>query len=342
MIKKSTQIKSLCLALSIICFFGSCDPSEEMVNVLEEVQYEMSDDHMVTVILDPNFTHQSYTFASLEEHDQYLNDLEERNEPLVVNKKMYNDLSHYFDPYQLLVLDMDYTVRVGDDTFKATPEAAYKKNTDTNSWDLHIYYGLSGTVDLEETSLIYENINDLKKLEDYEFKSPISKELYIKKSTVDLKPEGKDYRYFYHRDGNGTIKTLLYRNYPTGEVLQANIRWFCWNEEYRSWGGKAKGGTVTEINRLVGGIQSSWTSMPSGSKIGAYHANGIADTSVPYVYVKVQTSKGSKTGSANNWSVSKSGLKRKNGKSAWSYHRTKVRENNFNISVDSIIDERVD
>ena len=101
---------------------------------LEEVQYEMYDDVFVTVVLDPNKAHEFHSFASLEEHDNYLLSMEESSKKVVLNKKMYEDLSHYFDPYQLTVMDMNYEIEVGLERFKADHEAIYKRATPGSDW----------------------------------------------------------------------------------------------------------------------------------------------------------------------------------------------------------------
>ncbi|KAA1242420.1 hypothetical protein [Aquimarina sp. RZ0] len=311
-------MKKLTFIIILGILIVSCTKPEDENNTLlnlEKVSYEIADDQFVTVILDPNLEPKTHSFNSLDAHDDFLIQLEETsNNTITVNKKMYEDLSHYFDPYQISILDKNYAIKVGDDVFKATKEAIYKKSKGTDNWKLYIYYGLSGKVSLEETELIHKNYMNLSKLEGYQFKCPDAKALYQKKLQGIAK---RDTKYFY------SDVLVKYRETNNGSIKTASIRWKCWNESYKRFGRKGKGGTVTEIKRSGQG----WKVMNDNEIMGKYLLNGETDESRGYVKVQVKTSKGSKTREGKrNVSVDK--VKRKKKRGTWSYHNGSIRDNN--------------
>lgn len=310
---------SLLILISIICF--SCSISEEEkggTETLEKVLYEMEDDLWITVVLDPNLQPTSYSFETLDAHDDFLIALEESsNNTIVVNKKVYEDLSHYFDPFQISILDDNYAIRIGDETYRATKEAIYKQTESEGEWNLHLYYGLSGKEDLKETELVYKNSNDLSKLKDYDFKSPTSKMVYKRKLEEGF-AKGKNTQYFNYPE------VVRYKETQFGNIQTARIRWKCWNEEYVNvFATKAKGGTLTEINRANRG----WQPMRDDGKIGDYLETGEHDRSTGRVSVEIKTSKG--TGNADVWkrNVSKDKVKRKKKTNATSFHFGWIRDN---------------
>lgn len=315
----------------------SCENNFELENTpdgVEEVTYDFGDGEIINVTLDPNFNHGSYSFSNLEEHDSYLIAMESKGQ-LVVNKKMYQDLIHYYDPYQIAVLDQNYTVTVGDEVFKATPEASYKKSIKGGDWEMHIYYGLSGEEDLKETELVFMNKQNLDVIKDYQFKSPASKEIYDSFVNGDNpSTEGRTEDIVNLNDENGQAYLVKYRDCRTCIVKTAYIRWVVWRENYRSWGGKAKGGTYTQISR-ESNPRNEWRNLVGTSPVGAYHENGTKDTSAPYTRVRVSAKK-TKDEPKNEWSVSVSKVKRKNGRSASSQHWAKFRENNNSASTERL------
>ena len=144
--KNNSKLLSMLAIVFGLAIFFSCEEQNDLNSTqdLETVQYEMADNQWVTVILDPNLEHDSYTFASLEEHDDYLLTMEESGEAVTVNKKMFEDLKHYFDPYQIAILDQNYSIKVGGETFRVTKEAIYKRTEASSDWAMYLYYGLSG------------------------------------------------------------------------------------------------------------------------------------------------------------------------------------------------------
>lgn len=320
--------------LSIITI--SCSKTEstgsEYVN-LEKTIYEIADDTFITVLLDSNLEPGSYSFSSLDAHDDYVSQLENSsNQTITLNKKMYNDLSHYFDPFQIAVFDKNYSVEIADDTFKATKEAIYKKSKDNNDWELYLYYGESGKESLKESELIHKNSGDLSKLRNHKFKCPQAKELYAEKANRGF-AKGKNVKYYYY------ARSVRYKETQFGSIQTANIRWKCWNEEYhKRFGTKAKGGTITEINRLNQG----WQEMRSDGKIGDYLETGEADRSTGYVEVEVKTSKGSKSAQVHKRSVSVDKVKRKKKTNAWSYHLGWIRDNITGEPDTGMRDYRID
>ncbi|WP_299313099.1 hypothetical protein [uncultured Aquimarina sp.] len=310
---------SLLLLMSIVIL--SCSKTEstgdEYVS-LEKTTYEIADDTFITVLLDPTLEVESHSFTSLDEHDDYVDQLEDSsNQTITLNKKMYEDLSHYFDPFQIAVFNKNYSVEIGDKVFKATKEAIYKKSKNRNDWELHLYYGLSGKEDLKETELVYKNSNDLSKLKDYDFKSPTSKKVYERKLEEGF-AKGKNTQYFNYPE------VVRYKETQFGNIQTARIRWKCWNEEYVNvFATKAKGGTLTEINRASRG----WQPMRDDGKIGDYLETGEHDRSTGRVSVEIKTSKG--TGEADVWkrNVSKDKVKRKKKTNATSFHFGWIRDN---------------
>ncbi|MEO9477200.1 MAG: hypothetical protein ABJG41_16765 [Cyclobacteriaceae bacterium] len=319
--------------------FSACQEQDSTQPQLEEVQYEMYDDVFVTVVLDPNKVHEFHSFASLEEHDNYLLAMEEGGEKVIVNKKMYEDLSHYFDPYILSVMDMNYEIEVAGERFKADREAIYKKVSERGEWELYVYYGLTGKVDLRETGMVFDNIEKLETLEDYNFKSPAAHEVYLEKLEFMSNPEGRvaadpDQDFWVVEDYPNHQKDFKYRKIDGGDTLfHSNIRIYSWNKKYTSWGKKAKGGTKIQIRRLTGGDYMSGfetLSQNGPQTIGDFHEDGSADNSVPYVYVRLfakSSGAGSSIADRHNWWVEKDNADR-NRNLVISHHKAEVRENN--------------
>ncbi|MBL3655931.1 hypothetical protein [Fulvivirga sediminis] len=319
-----------CLAAILLAMFMmSCEDDQNEKGLskdLQEVSYEMSDEYSVTVRLDPDLVHSSYSFKTLDEHDDYLNNLEETtNGVITLNKKMYETLSHYFDPYQIAVIDNNYEIEVEGEIYKVDHEAIYKKVD--NSWELYLFYGESGTVDLEETAKIHENYNNLDVLDEFSFKSPVSKRIYEREvlNVNSGKLAARDEIEYPLRNPNGSIKRVQYRKVQNGPIYSAEIRWRCWNESYNKWGKKAKGGTITEIKRMEEGTEVGWRSLSNGAKIGTYLISGMAEGVGGKVTVKVDGGKSSGSASGQ-WSVSKDKVKRSKNRSARSIHNGEIRD----------------
>lgn len=335
------NLSGLFITMVVLLVMSACDTTEQK-NQIQVESYQLYDDVTIQVKLDPTFMHQSYSFSSLAEHDEYLDSLEQLGE-VVLNPKLYSELSHYFDPIQLSVLDMDRSIHIGDTTFRATTEAIYKRTTNTN-WILHLFYGKSGDISLNETAMIYENHSNLHLMKNYKFQDPVSAKLYSRFIKTKSSPKGthsellgKQSKHYYYNIGNSTNGEpyiIEYRNSYNGTIYKANIRWYVWNEQYRSWGAKAKGGTSTEILKL-NDIPYGWVPMGDNSDvIGFFHRNNMVDNSEPWTKVQVKTSKSSKSKESDSWKVSVSKVNRKNNRGAWSYHSGKIRPNNSNKSAE--------
>ncbi|UII25593.1 hypothetical protein LVD15_20135 [Fulvivirga maritima] len=318
-----------CIAAILLAMFMiSCEDQDEqnLSENLQEVSYAMSDQYSVTVRLDPNLVHSSYAFKTLDEHDEYLNNLEESsNGVITVNKKMYETLSHYFDPYQIAVIDNNYEIEVEGEVYKVDHEAIYKKVA--NTWELYLFYGESGKVDLEETAKVHESANNLEMLASYNFKSPVSRRIYERQvlNVNSGKLADRDEIEYPLRNPDGSTKRVQYRKVNNGTIYSAEIRWRCWNESYNKWGKKAKGGTITEIKRMEEGTSAVWRSLSNDAKIGTYLISGMVEGVGGRVTVKVDGGKGSSSAS-NRWSVSKDKVKREKNKSAKSTHNGEVRD----------------
>ena len=315
------------LAVGLTVLLSSCEENEDAQNLsngIQEVNY-VSDDFSVTVKLDPNLNHDSHSFETLQEHDDYLLSLEETSQGVIsLNKKMYEDLSHYFDPYQIAVIDNNYQIQVAEETYKVDQEAIYKKVN--GAWELDLFYGKSGLVDLEETTLVHTNIRHLENLSDYQFKSPESERIYNREKTAFA--NGKmavDSREYVYKDSNGAPKLIEYKRSQYGETFYAYIKWYCWNESYRQWGKKAKGGTETLIRRFEDGEE--YVKLDNSQSIGAYLVTGERDDEGGKVEVVVDGRDGSTGSATDRWNTSKSKVKRKKNKSAHSSHSGWVRHN---------------
>ncbi|MFT6865721.1 MAG: hypothetical protein ACJA08_000546 [Cyclobacteriaceae bacterium] len=323
---------------------NACQEQESAQPQLEEVKYEMYDDEFVTVVLDPNYMSVSHHFQSIEEYDNYLNLMEESGVKVIVNKTKYQDLIHYFDPFEISVMDEENQVSIGDVIYKATSEATYKREIDKDAWELDIFYGLDGKADLKETELIYKNIANLDALQDYQFKSPASRKIYIG-ILEDVKTNGRilntkttDY-YDWKTSPTGAKYLVQARDEYAGDVKYFLVRWNCWHETFHEGlYDRAKGGTITEwqatdmySNHCI--TSGCYTAIPSGTKFGTHHLNNITDTSVPSVKVEVLTCKGTRTAVASDWSVASDRIRRCSNGWAHSYHYSNVRENDSNIST---------
>ncbi|UII19124.1 hypothetical protein [Fulvivirga ligni] len=319
---------SCLMAIGFIVFLSSCEESEDgqkLGDALQEVTYQ-SDDYSVTVRLDPNLVHNSHSFKSLQEHDDYLIDLEKSSNGLItLNKKMYEDLSHYFDPYQIAVIDNNYQLEVAGEVFKVDEEAVYKQVN--GAWELDLFYGKSGLVDLEETAMVYSNVEDLEALTDYQFKSPESKRVYEnKKAEISSGKVARDYGYYYYKNSNGSLRNVEYKKTPNGNTYYAYIRWYCWNESYRRmFAAKAKGGTETQILRAEDG--GDFVKLNNDETIGKYLVSGQLDTGGGNVMVEIDGRTGRIAGASARWNAMRDNVKRVKDRFTHSIHYAAVRDN---------------
>ena len=152
--KTTIFLKSFLWAFVITFLLLSCDDEVNEI-VLEEIQYEMRDGEFVTIKLDPNKSHESLNFESFEEQEKYLLELEESGTELILNKEMYKELSHYFDPYEIFILDDNYSVRIGNKAYRTTRTALFERSYDQEEWQQYRYFGLSGDEDVKESELIH-------------------------------------------------------------------------------------------------------------------------------------------------------------------------------------------
>lgn len=344
--KKITITNYILVFAAANIFFMSCTEQvhdTEMMPI-EILQYALDSETTIEVALDPSLNQAHRVFSSIEEHDEYVESVENTGR-VTINKHLYEELGHYYSPLEILVLDMNGELTVGDEDYRATRLATYEKPTTGNEWKMSVYHGESGTVDLEETELIHKNIDNLNALKDYKFQSPWAKELYTEKlSSISTSGRvmGKDSKYFYHTDSNNNWEIMYYRNSQTGDIFNAKIRWYCWNESYTTkWGKRrSKGGTITQVLRSN---YNTWTSLNESEPLGQYHANGDRDNSLPYTKVRVRSRSGSsKEAEKYEWSVSVSDIKRPANKGTESWHWAQIRDNNSNQASYRIANVRVD
>ncbi|MEL6560552.1 MAG: hypothetical protein AAFQ94_20340 [Bacteroidota bacterium] len=344
-IKKNyfNPLTALLLTLFSSAVFFSCSETEEPDDqIMEQVQYELEEGNFVTVQLDPNFDQQSREFVSMEEYEDQLDQLEEAGDIVTVNKSLYEELSHYFDPYEISLLDNNRQVEIGGILYRTDQVAAYKKVG--NSWEKIVHFGEDGMTDLNETSMIYDYLDNLQQLDDYDFKSPAARAIYerLKGSSSSPQTEAHSEHVLYITQSNlfsgnpfpcQNCENFAYTfTYPwNGNTIQAQLRVIVWNEENAIFGSNAKSGTKVQIMDVSsnGRFGQNWTTPGDGTRIG----NGTGYR--PYVYVKHVTSNngGSRTkkhkeGFGFKWNVSVQGG-RKNGWKTLSNHSVDFRDPSF-------------
>ena len=262
---------------------------------------------------------------------------------ITLNKDLYNKLGHYHSPFDLYFVDNEGKITVGGYSYYSTQVASYEKGPSDDNYKLSVYYGESGDVDLKETALVYQKLENLEELSDYEFQSPWAKEIYEKKlEESKYAPNLRDTQYFYWRTSSGSWYPVRYRTSPTGTVYTAYLRWKCWNESYTlKWNRRrSKGGTITQILRV--NQNGGWQDMIGDRPIGTYHENGQRDYSKPYVEANIQPNGRSlRYASANQWQIESGGHGRDKNRGTTSYHSAKVRDNNSNTSEFRMDDYKV-
>lgn len=326
-LKQSIQLLSLCFVL----FLSSCSDETEIIEEnqdLESFTYQYSNDLKVQVLLDPNKVQEHRTFSSLEAYEE-AEELLAKKGQIVVNQDLYNDLKHYFSPFEIYFMDAEGKITVGKYGYLNTTTASYEKEGQFGEYELSVFYGKSGKVNLEETELIHKNIENLEVLSNYSFKSPWAEELYKEKLTNINKI---DRSYHSYRNSNGSLKQVKYRTSPNGPVRIAYIRWYCWNESYRRRFNRkrSRGGTITQI--LRDNLSSGrWESMTGKQPIGQFHANGTRDNSIPRTVVRVQPNgRNIRYATANEWSIVSSDHGRDANRGTTSYHSAYLRSDNSN------------
>ena len=343
-------INQFLFPIMVLIFLISCSENEESLTIEEPTSLLFENDagKTIEIILEPHLIQPPRQFASFDKSDDFLVALEESSSSLNLNKKLYEDLAHYFDPYEIYLMDNNGLVTVGNTVYKADEVGHYRQLND-GSWELLLYYGISGNVDLEETALKHQHHLNLEELENYEFKSPAAREVYerllIENKDLDNsevnnagRVMAKHFAIIDWEDPNTDQPYIIkYRNYMNGPILSAKMQFYIWNEDYKHSGKKRmKGGTYCEIFRFSVG---QWQPMPNGSKIGNYHENNTFDTSTPYTYVRVFTNKNS--GNSDfiyDWQAFIGGVSRSRKQAAKSYHTIKIRRNNSNIREDVYVD----
>lgn len=288
----------LLLTLFSSAVLFSCSETEELDDqIIEQVQYELEEGKFITVHLNPDFDQQSREFISMQAYDDHLDQLEEVGDIVTVNKDLYEELSHYFNPYEISLLDNNNQVKIGDILYRADQEAAYQQSAG-DSWEKIVHYGESGLVDLHETTKVYENLGQLHLLENYKFQSPEARRIYeeMKGSSGAAKTERLNRHIFTVTSSNISgantnpctfFCTPYIFNYPNGFfTVSAELRVIVYNEEFSNWGLRAKSGTALQIRDISsnGRFGTNWVTPSDGTRVGA--GAGYR----PYVYLKHVTS----------------------------------------------------
>lgn len=335
----------------LIATFSACESLTDSQTSREIQTYQIGES-TIQLVLDEEYRHPDRKFNTLEEYDHFKASVEkiaiEKNE-LILNKGMYQALSHYFTPFEVYAMDSKAEVHIGSNSYKATDKALYKLLN--GNWEVEVYFGLSGDVDLKEHELIIANRNNISALSNYEFLDPSAKRRYESLKAALSAPKqtpdpdqilALDYNYYYFHENNsgtGALHEFKYRNSATGPIYTAHIRWYCWDETYRSGGdARARGGTITEIYRLHD--LNGWVPLPdNNTPIGSHHEDGSLDVSLPWTSVTVITYnsfpgsiKQSRTSDAESWRVSRTAVHRNNDMGTDSYHSANIRYNNVNTN----------
>ena len=345
---KTRNIKNLAYSVIITLFsvvlLNSCDQSED-VPTLETISYEMAPGEIVTVTLDPNKQHELMVFDNIDEQDAYLLEMENKTQELVINKALYNELSHYWDPYEIAILDNNRMVQIGNEVYKSSKEALYVKPVNGNDWELDLYYGESGKVHEEEIKMVYGNVFNAEKLENYQFQSPAAQQEYQElkiEAQNDFATSGRvqttrsrTYVYGVGGPNEGEPYEFWYRDATSGQGSgrkTAIVQFYYWHTTKKKKGRRVDAGTEVQIKRVSQNDQ--WVTPGRYSKVGRYHDNGSLDRSEPKVYLRVRTSKATKELSTSSpsytgsWNLSVTGVKRRHG--AHTYHQAGIRLNNSN------------
>ena len=271
---------------------------------------------------------------------------------ITLNPVLWNELSHYFDPVEISLLDMDRSVVVDGRQYTAGPVAIHSRGTATQGTELRLeaYYGEDGDTADKEIALIHAHRLNLEELASYDFKDPFARERYeeyvsLQKvrhngdplvSNLSRPPCGSncDFKIYYWRDSSGFSYDITYRDTPTGPVRTAHMRWYNWNESYRTGIAgirkRSRGGTITEIYRIHDG--QGWRTMPDNNiPIGLYHENGTIDYSYPITQVHViPRGRAGVIKDELKWQVRLSDINRDANKGTESTHSAWVRYNNSN------------
>lgn len=324
------KLFSLIFVASVHVFLSSCTASfDQEEEPVQNIRYELDDGTVISVVLDSNYEQQHTLFDSYEQHDEYLQGLENSDEELIVNKRLYEELSHMWDPFQISVLDLNGQISIGEEELKFTKLANYSRSIGSNRWEMDIYYGESGKVDLQETQMIYENLTNLEVLKFYPFLSPAARDIFEQElalSESNTRLMGTDENWIYYKSGNNNVP-VYYRTQPSGVLQYVHVRWYVWNKSYTISGGRRRsnGGTVTQVKYVQ--QSSGWTSLSGDDPIGSYLESGNLDQSLPYVAVQIMAGgKGWKSKEERHeWSIISGAYGRAANKGTKSKHWARLR-----------------
>ncbi|MEL6559708.1 MAG: hypothetical protein AAFQ94_16070 [Bacteroidota bacterium] len=312
-----TRNAFLLYAFIFAAIFTSCSNTEEIDDqIVEQVQYELEDGVFITVKLSDSHLQQSRYFKSLDDYYDHLEQLEKTGEPILVNKSLYEKLGHYFNPMEISLMDDNSQIEIGDKTYRADGTAAYELN-EAGQWDKIVHYGEDGNTDLDETSMVYNNLGQLHLLKSYQFESPEAQRIYdnmlaskdqAKTETIHRKTFVITYVDLIGRNPFPCVNcnlpaTVRYRY--NGITYSAQLRAVVWNQEYSNWGTRAKSGTALQVKDFSssGRFTTDWTIPSDGTRMTTDSGSGYR----PYVYLKHVTSDNG--GSNTKYHVEKFGYK---------------------------------
>lgn len=364
--KIATKITLLFCAVLML---QSCENSESQIEdlQLETLTYELHGEKTITFDVSPIFQHESRTFESYDTFNDFLVDEEEENKPLVINKEMWENLKHYWNPYKVAQFDKNYEITVDGKKHRVDSEAIYVQNS-AGVWEMDVFYGLSGDVEYEEIKMVSLGEGKLETLKDYAFKSPSAKKYYEEKLRQPSKSKNSAFSLItpgnfafttaYNDIGlfqtnisllqNGAYEVLYGPNQlRNSKNLQtrAAIAVFSYNEEYRNnLSARARGETALFIMDLDDGgvfVKDEWV-LPCNNNQGYNTVNGTvysscdrnSDVSLPfesvrpYTFVKVYA-RDWKEDSGNKWHARELGVRRRNNRDASSRHQVHFRPNNW-------------
>lgn len=366
---KNSKIRVRFLALSVffMLMWVGCDSGLQADEELITINHELYDGAAIQVTLDPDYVHESLSFDTMEEYDNYGITLEEAGK-VTVNTRLWNELSHAYDPIEIHKFDMDRSVVVEHIKYTADREAMYSLDLTAENAEptLEVFYGESGEDDLIEIERVFISLIQSESLSRNDFKNPEAAELYFSlSSNISERQKGigeekissitSANAIFQDHDCNsgssscdtafllitspGGSEPHIFRGRfsPTGPVQEAHIAHMLWNQSHRSGArARAKGGTITVIDRLdgLGPRAITYSESEGGAPLWPYHENGTNDLSIPYAYVQVKTSRSTKQSYCNCWTARKGGVKRSSGSGTESYHQARIRSNNANITTD--------